>query len=336
MQDLVQKSPFFSVIIPIYKVEDYLRECVDSVLHQEFENYEIILVDDGSPDNCPQICDDYASKYENIRVIHKPNGGLSDARNAGTLAAAGEYVIYLDSDDYWDIQDLLSELEKAIIEYGKPDVVMFQGKKIFEANGLLEMDNKFNVEYINSHSVAESFANMLQEQSYSMSACTKAIKRSVLIEKAVIFEKGLLGEDLDWFLKLITRVESLKAVDISCYVYRIRKGSISTSPSFKLVDDVISTVSKWYNQLREVENEEIYIPCMGALSYAYMVALLNYSYLGWEEKKKILPKFKKSAGVMKYAANPKSKLTAISLRLVGINLCSILLMVYYNRNKRQK
>ena len=90
----------FSVIIPIYKVEKYLPECVESVLKQTYTDFEVLLVDDGSPDSCPQICDDYASKDSRVKVIHKPNGGQADARNVGLEKASGDYVCYVDSDDY--------------------------------------------------------------------------------------------------------------------------------------------------------------------------------------------------------------------------------------------
>ena len=92
-------TPVFSIILPIYKVEKYLHQCVDSILGQTYKNFELILVDDGSPDRCPQICDDYASKDARVKVIHKENGGLSDARNNGLLHAIGDYVFFIDSDD---------------------------------------------------------------------------------------------------------------------------------------------------------------------------------------------------------------------------------------------
>ena len=92
--------PFLSVIVPIYRVEPYLKVCVDSILSQDFADMEIILVDDGSPDGCPAICDEYAREDRRVRVIHKENGGLSDARNAGIDAAKGKFLGFVDSDDY--------------------------------------------------------------------------------------------------------------------------------------------------------------------------------------------------------------------------------------------
>ena len=112
----MKDNPLISVVIPIYKVEKYLCECVDSVINQTYTNLEIILVDDGSPDNCPAICDDYASKDSRIKVIHKENGGQSSARNAGIKIAKGEYISFIDSDDYVSpvyIEQLYSTLKRS-------------------------------------------------------------------------------------------------------------------------------------------------------------------------------------------------------------------------------
>lgn len=92
--------PEISIIVPVYNVEKYLEQCIDSILTQTFEDFELILVDDGSPDKCPEICDEYAQKDDRVRVIHKENGGVSSARNAGMKLACGEYILFCDSDDY--------------------------------------------------------------------------------------------------------------------------------------------------------------------------------------------------------------------------------------------
>lgn len=105
-----------SVIVPVYNVEKYLDKCVQSILKQTYKDFELILVDDGSPDNSPQMCDEYAQKDKRVKVIHKANGGLSDARNVGTLNASGQYVTYIDSDDYVS-NDYLEVLNWLIIKY---------------------------------------------------------------------------------------------------------------------------------------------------------------------------------------------------------------------------
>ena len=121
---------FVSIVVPVYKVEKYLHQCVTSIISQTYKKYELILVDDGSPDNCPQICDDYAKKYENIISLHKPNGGLSDARNYGVQRAKGTHITFVDSDDYI-APEYLSELVKLIVYY-HADMSVINREKVFE------------------------------------------------------------------------------------------------------------------------------------------------------------------------------------------------------------
>lgn len=113
----------YSIVVPIYKVEAYLHECIDSVLSQSFEDFELILVDDGSPDNCPVICDSYAKQDKRVKCVHKKNGGLVSARKAGLEIASGEYVLCLDGDDYWK-HDLLLKVNNQVNVY-YPDIVCF-------------------------------------------------------------------------------------------------------------------------------------------------------------------------------------------------------------------
>lgn len=107
-------QPMVSVIVPVYKVERYLEQCLVSIVHQSYRNLEILLVDDGSPDNCPQLCDMWAQRDSRIHVIHKPNGGLSDARNAGLRQAHGDLVAFVDSDD-WLALDMIEKMTDAVL-----------------------------------------------------------------------------------------------------------------------------------------------------------------------------------------------------------------------------
>ncbi len=121
-----------SVIVPVYKVEKYLRHCVDSILAQTYPDFELLLIDDGSPDNCPQICDEYAGLDSRVRVIHKPNGGLISARNEGIRAAGGDYVCILDGDD-WALENMLQFIHDTVSEAPeKPDMVLFAAHNVFE------------------------------------------------------------------------------------------------------------------------------------------------------------------------------------------------------------
>ena len=121
-----------SVIVPIYKVEKYLRRCVDSILNQSYTDFELLLIDDGSPDSCPQICDEYARRDDRVRVFHKPNGGLISARNAGILAARGDYICYVDGDD-WAKENMLEFIHEKLASSPVPlDMVLFAADNVFE------------------------------------------------------------------------------------------------------------------------------------------------------------------------------------------------------------
>ena len=123
-----------SIIVPVYKVEEFLDRCVNSLVNQTYRNLEIILVDDGSPDNCPILCDNWAKKDDRIKVLHKVNGGLSDARNHGLETATGEYILYVDSDDYIDL-DACSRFVSRL-GYYKADIVV--GGALKEIDGKSE------------------------------------------------------------------------------------------------------------------------------------------------------------------------------------------------------
>ena len=132
MEDLI------SVVVPIYNVENYIKKCVDSILSQTYKNLEIILVDDGSPDNCPQICDEYAQKDNRIKVIHKENGGLSDARNAGIDISKGKFITFIDSDDYIE-KDYVEVLYNSIKENAS-DMAIGSHKAIYDNGTILNKE----------------------------------------------------------------------------------------------------------------------------------------------------------------------------------------------------
>lgn len=326
----------FSVIIPIYKVEQYLKECIDSVLRQTYSNYEIILVDDGSPDSCPVICDEYADQFDFIKVIHKKNGGLSDARNVGLDIATGEYVIFLDSDDLWMDKNFLKETDVFINrnkEKNDLDVILFQAKKFYEETGREETDVLYDSQVINSNSINETIKYLLLTSTYSMSACTKVLKRKTLIEKRLYFTKGLLGEDLDWFLALIVNVKNIYAIDSVNYMYRIRGESISQSIGKKNMTDCIWILEKWSSKLAKSEIPDTYkIYYYAILSYAYVIALLNYRRVKKDEKKEIKIELKKYHFLLNYSVNSRIKLTRICYRFLGFEITSKLLNWYY-KNK---
>ena len=215
MNDLI------SVIVPIYNVEKYLKKCIDSILKQTYTNLEIILVDDGSPDNCGKICDEYAKKDKRIKVLHKKNGGLSDARNKGIEIAKGRYIYLIDSDDIIT-KDSIEILYKNIIET-KKDISIGRISTFTEENNMRTEDCE---ECIEVYDTKEAIEHLLYNTKYTSSSAGKLFLASIF--KDTKFPVGKKYEDLATVYKLIYNSSNgVVATNKIVYNYFVaRQGSI--------------------------------------------------------------------------------------------------------------
>lgn len=209
--------PKLSIIVPVYKVEQYIHKCVDSILNQTFTDFELILVDDGSPDNCGVICNEYAQKDERVRVIHKENGGLSDARNFGLKEAKGKYVSFIDSDDWVDF-DLYSDVV-GYLEGNDLDVVCFD---VYEVKGeTIKHHNRYDENKIFS---GEDALYKILTDEIDNSACDKVYKR--ILWENVRFPVGRCFEDVATTYKVFHKANKVGYYQRSYYYYVKREGSI--------------------------------------------------------------------------------------------------------------
>ena len=209
-----------SIIIPVYRVEHTLDRCVRSVLAQTFRDCEIILVDDGSPDSCGKICDGYASEYQNVRVIHKENGGLSDARNSGLAVAEGEYVTFVDSDDFIG-DDTYRRLMRILDEHSEYDMLEFP---IFIHYGSSE-ERVFNP---GCNVYRSPFDYFLSGMAYSHSyACNKIFRRRLF--DWVKFPQGKVFEDMHVLPLLLTNTKIIATADVGMYYYCWNAGGITAT-----------------------------------------------------------------------------------------------------------
>ena len=212
-------KPLISVIVPIYKVENYLDRCVESIVKQTYENLEIILVDDGSPDNCPEMCDAWAQKDRRIKVIHKQNGGLSDARNAGMKIASGQYMAFIDGDDYIapEMYQLLSEC----ILSDNSDIAACGVEMVFEdgtAPRPLTPEGRF---VLNRDAAMQA---VIREFPLKQPVWYKLYKADLI--RNIYFPVGKYHEDVFWTWRAVARAEKISVFDTPCYYYVQRSGSI--------------------------------------------------------------------------------------------------------------
>ena len=213
--------PLISLVVPIYNVEEYLRKCVDSLLEQSYPNIEIVLVDDGATDNCPQICDEYGTKDARIRVLHKKNGGLADARNYGAAHAKGDYISFIDSDDYVS-KDYAAYLYGILKKY-QADIAVC---------GLTVVWDDFYQRKESSRSecldTEEALRRMCYFRGFGVSACSKLYSREMILKYP--YPVGKLHEDLATTYKIIGSCERIAYGSREIYFYRQRLNSIMHEP----------------------------------------------------------------------------------------------------------
>ena len=321
--------PFVTLIIPVYNVEKYLRSCLESVLAQHLDNIEIVLVDDGSKDASPLICDEYAANFPFVCVIHKQNGGLSSARNAGLREAHGEYVMFMDSDDLWNKDVSVAEMLQQVAVQPNVEMFLFTGYDFYEGNvQLYERPESKNLCGIRTNTVESYYRDLLNNGNLEVSACTKILKRKFLLDNSLFFTEGLLGEDNDWMIRLLRSLNHVSVIPERLYLCRHRKGSITTSIGYANVRDMLSIISSSISYWNDKSASSIFAMEMCFDAYLWFCALALSGYLTEQEKKLLSPDFKATSCVCSYSANRKTKLAKTMCDLLGINLTSKILYVY--------
>lgn len=225
-------TPLLSIIIPIYKKEPYLSACIDSILAQTFQDWELILVDDGSPDKSPEICDNYAATDNRIKVIHQENGGVSRARNQGVLHSTGKYISFVDADD--DIDPDTYEGNILFLEHHpEVDVVQFPARRIGWGDQFYHEPDKYY------KGTKELILNNYMDYPIDNTVCMKIFRRQ-LFEK-VHFREGHVHEDKMFVLEMLKHIDILYISGIGHYNYHRRDNSILTTDSYNKTSDWIDT-----------------------------------------------------------------------------------------------
>lgn len=295
---------FFSIVVPVYNVEKYLKECIDSILSQTFTDFELILVDDGSKDESPLICDEYAQKDERIKVIHKPNGGQAEARNVGTETAAGQYIIYIDSDDFIIENTFLQDIYQAA-QCGT-DIICYKFRKYYDDTKDLA-DVGFKIpEFEKQDSMSRRINKLVSNDAFYCAPWSKAIKLSVIKENGVEFKKGLLSEDQDWYYNLLINSSSIEGIDKGYIAYRQRGNSTSNTWKIKNLTDTIGIIKNWKQKIETADLEnELKLSLFSSLAKLYCNLLIGYTRYNSVEKKQYYQDLKSLSDLMDYHINPR-------------------------------
>ncbi|TDW50212.1 glycosyltransferase involved in cell wall biosynthesis [Flavobacterium sp. 270] len=271
------QAVFFSIIVPVYNVEDYLEQCLDSIVSQSYTDFELLLINDGSTDSSLEICKKYQEKHQQIIIIDKENGGLSDARNAGLKAAKGDYIIFSDSDDYWVGSDVLLDLNN-LIKDSNPDIVIHEESRFFSAN---DVNCKYNQQFLKAKkgSFKEEAVHLVYYDLYAAAAWDKVIRRAILTDNNLFFTLGRKSEDIEWTAKLMYYINTFSVYSKSFYHYRqARKGSITTSVNEKHVMDIYEMI-KHGLQEEKTNSEKLNLAIENFWASNYIVILKEFYVL---------------------------------------------------------
>lgn len=327
------KNVFFSIIIPVYNVEKYIEECINSVLSQNFSNLEIILVDDGSTDASASICDRYSKEDSRVKVIHKENGGLSDARNTGIEKAIGEYILFIDGDDYI-APDSLIEIEKTIKKGDNPDIICLELVKFFEDSketSPMKDGIDHTIDSLSNKGLYEYLANLPK---YPASACTKAIKRQLFTDNDLMFIKGILSEDLEWCIRLFLEAKTFKYCEKEYYFYRqARNGSISNTSSEKKTMDILNTFNKWLDYAKKINDLAKKKMIYSYMEYIYRFLIIGYGTITKDRRKEYKKQLYKGTVVLGTRKDSISKYIRLTYKFLGLNLTAKLLSKYLKIRK---
>ncbi|MGN0454204.1 MAG: glycosyltransferase family 2 protein [Ruminococcus sp.] len=310
-------NPLISVIVPIFNVEKYLNRGVDSIINQTYENLEIILVDDGSTDGCPGICDDYAKKDSRIKVIHKENGGLSDARNAGMKTACGEYISFVDSDDWIDLQTYSLVLQKMLDTQSQ--IGAFNIISVSDGDFSPDLSDKFEV--FDSQTAIE---NTIDDIKVKTVAWNKLYHRSVL--KDLSFKVGRLNEDEFFTFFALDKADRIVYLYRQCYYYYQRPNSIMGSYNIKRLD-MLDGVRERMSFTKE-HYPEIYpkakLSFCGCCVYQYQMLLRNKKVDKYKEGKQKIKKMRSTVKLTSAEVESYRFIERISLKMsnspIGLSL----------------
>lgn len=274
--------PLISVIVPVFKVEKYIHKCIDSILSQTFNDFELFLVDDGSPDNCGKICDEYAEKDSRIIVIHKENGGLSDARNAALNRVNGEYITFIDSDDYvsaYHLETMFNALEITGADIALANITSFNDEEYDDSlyKPTTEMKTLTGIDI---------FSTLNRPN-----ACAKLYKKTIYSD--IRFPVGRLYEDVFIWHDVLSKVDRIVLTGVNSYFYYFRSDSIMHQEYKLQFTDIIDALELRIKKLEELglqqladENREFIYSRVGA-AFAFLNNTVPVNKKRLDEIKKI-------------------------------------------------
>lgn len=312
----------YSIIIPVYNAEKYLHSCMECILTQNSEfDYEIILVNDGSKDQSPQICDSYAQRFPNVKVIHQVNQGVSAARNAGIAASSGTYLLFLDSDDCWDAS-FLGILDQQVSQ--KPDLIEF-GFRIFSDDHIqepilpaVETAGMTGLAYIEAHKDKNCMP--------IVSCWAAAFRREFLDQENLRFPLGVAyGEDMEFHMYAMKAAKTVLTILKPLYLYRVNEMSAVHTITIKKMRDMLSACVKIYRLF----------PCALFANY-YCMNLLGLNRLDRQDARQLNDFLSENRDILRSVSGMKQRIACVLFKVFGWYEASRLVQMWVRTRNKKK
>ena len=333
----MENSPYFSIIVPVFKVEQYLEKCVESVLEQVFTDFELLLVDDGSPDRCPVMCDELAMKDKRIRVIHKKNGGLSSARNAALRVAKGRYISFLDADDFWLNKFVLQSIYSAICERNA-EIVVLKGINYYQSsNTFSDKYNTFLLDELEPDNYELNLYKLISASAYRANAWNKVFLRELTERQNLFFTEKVVAEDIDWAARLCLCAKSITILNDPVYGYRMgRPGSITSSLTIKNLIDTKENILRCLSYTKDRELSDLFQKSYYSyVAYRYVIWMAESSLVKDRRKRKLIKEMKSYVWLLNYDGIERVRKARLAYRILGFQGASMLLGIYLKGRKER-
>ena len=332
---------FASIIVPVYNSEHYLGKCLDSLSCQTFKDFEVIMVDDGSTDHSQALCLSRCQDDQRFKLItHDENKGASEARNTGIANATGDYILFLDNDDWWEGVDALQNLHKAALRWHYPDLICYPMSEYYPIENQIHRPcYRFEQQANMIGDFFECSTFLIANGLFYSSASGKAVKRKLIERHGIVFDGSLrYNEDTDWSRALLCCANSIKWIDAPFYVYR-RNSSVSqsTSSSIREVAESLKTINnKHMLAIEDSTMDKRRVACTSNfIAYAY-VLLLSYLFMEENtESKRERTRQKKNDWLLAYNANKRVSYGEKCKKIIGYNFTGHLLAATMKRERKR-
>lgn len=319
----------FSIIIPVYNAEKYIEECVKSITQQSYKNFEVILVDDESSDHSGEICDGMAKSEQRIKVIHQRNSGTSGARNTGLKATLGDYVLFMDNDDYWNGTDVLEQLDNQIRE-SQADVIMFDNCTYWETEKKMTYGN-YQIKRADVLESGNPIMYVIESGQMSRAVWNKAVKRDLIFKNELWFKENIRNEDTEWTARLFQKAESYDWCEKVFYVYR--KGHMGAQTSgritYKMWTDLKNIIRKTVDDAQGLP-EKGKQALLNYISYPYAVCMGQMELVQGVMEGDI-QELKQYRFLLKISKDPYVKKIKICYRILGWRITAKLIALYMKK-----